>query len=201
VARLVLFGVGYAAASLSCTFGVLLAVIAQAQATASYTGLLAVFAAYAAGSAAILLLVAIGTAATGAALVRRVAALARHGNQITAVVLVLTGAYLAWYWYPAATGDTATPRGDLAAWSATASTWISAHTGLIATLATLVVLAVTAAALRYRLRRPHDGANAASSTAHPDAVPSTGSDCCPPQPGTTDHAATKLTPSTRSTER
>lgn len=201
VARLVLFGVGYAAASLSCTFGVLLAVIAQAQATASYTGLLAVFAAYAAGSAAILLLVAIGTAATGVALVRRVAALARHGNQITAVVLVLTGAYLAWYWYPAATGDTAAPRGDLAAWSATASTWISAHTGLIATLATLVVLAVTAAALRHRLRRPHDGANAASSTAHPDAVPSAGSDCCPPQPGTTDPAATKLTPSTRSTER
>jgi cytochrome c-type biogenesis protein len=179
VARLVLFGVGYAAASLSCTLGVLLAVIAQAQATASYTGLLAVFAAYAAGSAAILLLVAIGTAATGAALVRRVAALARHGSQITAVVLVLTGAYLAWYWYPAATGDTAAPRGDLAAWSATASTWISAHTGLIATLATLVVLAVIAAALRHRLRRPH-GANATSSTAHPDAVTSTGSDCCPP---------------------
>lgn len=61
---------GYAAASLSCTLGVLLAVIAQAQATAGYGGLLAVFAAYAAGSAALLFTVSIATAATGAALTR-----------------------------------------------------------------------------------------------------------------------------------
>lgn len=48
----------------------LLAVIAQAQATAGYGGLLAVFAAYAAGSAALLFTVSIATAATGAALTR-----------------------------------------------------------------------------------------------------------------------------------
>ena len=45
VGAVVLAGVGYAIASLSCSFAVLLAVIAQAQAAASYTGLLAVFAA------------------------------------------------------------------------------------------------------------------------------------------------------------
>ena len=72
----VLAGVGYAGASLSCTFGVLLAVIAQAQATASYAGLLAVFAAYAPGSATVLLLVSIATALTGALLTRRLGALA-----------------------------------------------------------------------------------------------------------------------------
>uniref|UniRef100_UPI0031CE6241 cytochrome c biogenesis protein CcdA n=1 Tax=Mycobacterium sp. TaxID=1785 RepID=UPI0031CE6241 len=55
--RLAGFGVGYAVASLSCTVGVLLAVIAQAQATASYAGLVAIFAAYATGSGAVLLLV------------------------------------------------------------------------------------------------------------------------------------------------
>jgi cytochrome c biogenesis protein CcdA len=38
--RMLLLGAGYAAASLACTFGVLLAVIAQAQAAASYAGLL-----------------------------------------------------------------------------------------------------------------------------------------------------------------
>src|SRR5690606_3328511 len=81
--RMAAFGVGYAAASLSCTFGVLLAVIAQAQATASYTGLLGVFAAYAAGSATVLLLVAVTTAAAGTALTRRITALARYGPRIT----------------------------------------------------------------------------------------------------------------------
>lgn len=77
--RMLAFGIGYAAASLSCTFGVLLAVIAQAQASASYGGLLAVFAAYAAGSATVLLLISVTTAAAGAALTRKVTALARYG--------------------------------------------------------------------------------------------------------------------------
>lgn len=90
--RMVVFGVGYAAASLSCTFGVLLAVIAQAQATASFAGMLLVFADYAAGSAAILLLVAVAAAAAGSALSRRIAALARFGPKVTAAVVVLTGA-------------------------------------------------------------------------------------------------------------
>ena len=55
-------GIGYALASLSCTFGVLLAVIAQAQATSGWGGLLAVFTAYTAGAATILMLVSVGTA-------------------------------------------------------------------------------------------------------------------------------------------
>ncbi|MFI8909075.1 cytochrome C biogenesis protein CcdA [Streptomyces albidoflavus] len=152
--RMVVFGIGYAAASLSCTFGVLLAVIAQAQATANYAGLLLVFAAYAAGSATVLLLIAVTTAAAGTALTRRITALARYGPRITAAVLVLTGAYLAWYWYPAATGSTTTvtSSGGLARFSATISTWIQAHSTFIAILAAIVVLAAGALALRHRFR-------------------------------------------------
>lgn len=148
--QLVLFGVGYAAASLSCTLGVLLAVIAQAQATASYGGLLAVFGAYAAGSAAVLLLVSISTAAAGAALTRRLSALAHHGTRVTAAVLTLTGAYLAWYWYPVANGHTGSPN-VLAGLSATTSTWLQTHTTAVWALSGAAVLAVTAAALRHRL--------------------------------------------------
>ncbi|WP_345961566.1 cytochrome c biogenesis protein CcdA [Streptomyces sp. BRB040] len=183
--RMVVFGAGYAAASLSCTFGVLLAVIAQAQATANFAGLLAVFAAYAAGSAAVLLLVAVTTAAAGAALTRKLTALARHGTRITAAVLVLTGAYLAWYWYPAATGGpaTAAPGGGLAAWSATATAWIQGHTTTIAVTALVVVLAVTAAALRHRRRQ------AARNAAPTGAAPSAEADCCAPQPVPTPAAA------------
>lgn len=97
-------GIGYALASLSCTFGVLLAVIAQAQATSGWGGLLAVFTAYTAGAATILMLVSVGTAIAGTALTRHLGILARHGTRVTAVVLIATGAYLAWYWLPAATG-------------------------------------------------------------------------------------------------
>ncbi len=151
LARMVLFGVGYAAASLSCTFGVLLSVIAQAQATANYTGLLVVFAAYTAGAAAILLLVSISTAAASATLTRHLTKLARHGHRITAAVLIATGVYLTWYWYPAATSDQARSGNRLVHASATASTWIQAHSTVIAALATAAVLMVIAAAIHHRL--------------------------------------------------
>lgn len=149
--HLVLFGVGYAAASLSCTFGVLLAVIAQAQATASYGGLLAVFGAYAAGSAALLLLVSISTAAAGAALTRPLRTLARHGTHITAIVLTLTGAYLAWYWWPATSGHTGSPNA-LAGPAATTSTWLQTHTAVVLASSGAAALTISAAALTHRLR-------------------------------------------------
>ncbi len=153
VARMALFGVGYAAASLSCTFGVLLAVIAQAQATANYAGLLAVFAAYTTGSAIILLLVSISTAAASAALTRHLTTLARHGHRISAAVLIVTGTYLAWYWYPAAANGNGHRRSgnSLAHASATATTWIQGHTTLITALAATTVLAVMTAAIHHRL--------------------------------------------------
>ncbi|KDA06940.1 mercury transporter [Microbacterium sp. CH12i] len=143
-ARMVVFGVGYAAASLSCTFGVLLAVIAQAQATASFAGMLLVFAVYAAGSATVLLVVAVAAAAAGSALSRRITALARYGPKITAAVLVLTGAYLAWYWYPAATGDApASGRTDVVAAVATSvSDWVQGHIGVVAGASIAAVLVV-----------------------------------------------------------
>lgn len=183
--RMVLFGVGYAVASLSCTFGVLLAVIGQAQAVASIAGLFAVFAAYASGSAAVLILVAVTTGAAGAALTGKITALARHGTRITAAVLVVSGAYLAWYWYPAATGGPASAArgGGLATWSAAATAWIQGHSNLVAVSAVVVVLAVSAAAVRHRWRvasgrKPSSGAVVAAEA-----------DCCVPQaaPSLADH--------------
>ncbi|WP_313450913.1 cytochrome c biogenesis CcdA family protein [Brevibacterium casei] len=132
-ARMVVFGVGYAAASLSCTFGVFLAVVAQAQATASFAGLLLVFAVYAAGSASVLLLVAVTAAAAGTALSRRIASLARYGPRVTAAVLILTGAYLAWYWYPAVTGDASAfgRTNAVAAVATSVSDWVQGHVGVV----------------------------------------------------------------------
>ena len=76
------YGIGFAAASLSCTFGILLAVIAQAQATATYAGQLVVFSVYAGGAATVLLLLAIATAVVGSTLSRPMARLARHGPRL-----------------------------------------------------------------------------------------------------------------------
>lgn len=150
VGAVVLAGVGYAIASLSCSFGVLVAVIAQAQATASNAGLLAVFAAYAGGAAAVLLVVSIATAVTGSLLSRRLGALARYSSRITAVVLLVTGVYLAWYWLPAAAGNATTGSTAVARFSAAVTTWLQGHTSTVAAVAVGAVLAAAAGAWRYR---------------------------------------------------
>ncbi|WP_136246315.1 cytochrome c biogenesis CcdA family protein [Mycobacterium intracellulare] len=155
VGAVVLAGVGYAVASLSCSFAVLVAVIAQAQTAASYPGLLAVFAAYAGGAAAVLLLVSIATAVTGSLLSRRLGALARYGSCITAVVLLVTGACLAWYWLPAAAGNGATGSTAVGRFSALVTTWLQGHTSIVAVLAVGAVLAVAAGAWPYRRSTLH----------------------------------------------
>lgn len=151
IRAVVLVGIGYAAASLSCTFGVLLVVIGQSLASASYVGLVAVFVAYAVGSASVLLLVSIATAVTGAVLPRRLGVLAQRGTRVTGVVVLATGAYLIWYWLPALTGDRSSNNTGLVKFSAMVSTWLQTHTSTIAALAAGVVLAVAAVAWRYRI--------------------------------------------------
>lgn len=184
--RMVAFGAGYAAASLSCTFGVLLAVIAQAQATATFAGLLAVFAAYALGSATVLLLVAISTAAAGAVLIRRIAPVARYGNRITAVVLLVTGAYLTWYWYPAATGD-GTRSNRLTGASTEAANWLQDHTAGVAWLSLTAVLIVIAVGVRHQSHsRARNSATGIATTMKPSSDASTG-DCCTPGTGHEKH--------------
>ncbi|HMR23332.1 MAG TPA: cytochrome c biogenesis protein CcdA [Micropruina sp.] len=187
--EMALFGVGYAAASLSCTFGVILAVIAQAQATASFAGVLLVFGVYAAGSATVLLLLALATATAGSALTRRVSTLARYGPRVTTVVLLLTGGYLAWYWYPAATSDaptTAGRAGGLTGLSAIVSDWIQSHTATLAVLAAISVLtALAGSALAARQGRPHTaaptpppGSKQPAPAVPGDEHPGTGPHCC-----------------------
>ncbi|MBI1379017.1 MAG: cytochrome c biogenesis protein CcdA [Actinobacteria bacterium] len=176
--RSVAYGVGFAAASLSCTFGVLLAVIAQAQATATYLGLVVVFAVYAAGSATILLLLAIATAFAGTALTRRTVILARFGPRITAIVLVLTGAYLVWYWYPlAVTGSSSSTGNPMSRFAAAASTWVQAHDGLIALAAAGAVLgALTLLVVHHRkarIRPAHPAWTSGEASTATD-------DCCAP---------------------
>ncbi|CAM3586401.1 cytochrome c biogenesis protein CcdA [Nocardioides rotundus] len=176
VGQSVAYGVGFAGASLSCTFGVLLAVIAQAQATATYTGLIVVFAVYAAGAATVLLLLAIATAIAGTALTRRTASLARYGPTLTAIVLAVTGTYLIWYWYPTAvTGDRATSGTGLTSVAATAATWVQAHGTLIALSATgAVLLALAVVIHHHRTRRITDPGEAA------DPMVTDPEGCCAP---------------------
>jgi cytochrome c-type biogenesis protein len=147
--RWALFGVGYAIASVACTFAVLLAVIVQAQATTGVAGQAVVFAAYAAGSLALLLPLSAVAALAGAAAAHATRALRRWQPVITAGLLILTGGYVAAYWWPAVTHRAPTGHGlrSLDRWSADLATWLQQHNALIAGLAGGIVLLAAGARL------------------------------------------------------
>jgi cytochrome c-type biogenesis protein len=102
---LVAFGAAYAVASLSCTLAVLLAVVAQATATANPLQLVGVFAAYAAGAASVLIALAIAAALAKETLARKIRRLLPVVTRLGGAVLVLSGVYLVLYWLPALTGN------------------------------------------------------------------------------------------------
>jgi cytochrome c-type biogenesis protein len=140
--RMIAFGAGYAIASLTCTFGVLLAVVTQALAAGSILNVLAVFATYAAGAATLLLLVSLTAALAGTALTRLTRLMTRFGSRVAGAVLILTGIYLVTYWWPAATRG-ANPDNAIARVVADAGaevqTWVVTHQSFVILIAALLV--------------------------------------------------------------
>lgn len=115
-------------------------------------------------------MVVFGVGYAAASLSRRIASLARYGPRITAFVLVLTGAYLAWYWYPAATGDAAaSSRTNAVAGVATAvSGWVQGHVGVVTGVSVATVIVVLLIGTLSRRRRA--------------SLRKTEADCCAPEP-------------------
>jgi cytochrome c-type biogenesis protein len=166
VRGLVLFGVAYALASLSCTVAVLLAVVGQALAAADLLAVIAVFAAYSLGAASVLVLLTVSAAVASGAMARVVRRALPYVGRVSGGFLVLSGAYLLAYWLPQLAGDrdgTALSRaGGTVAGNATE--WLQGRTTAVAAVAAVTVLIAVAIAATVRGRRPAGVAD----------------DCCPP---------------------
>ncbi|ANE80524.1 hypothetical protein A7U43_15460 [Mycobacterium adipatum] len=91
------YGVGFALASLSCTVGPFLAVAAGAARAPSWREGVLVYLAYAGGFAVIVGALAVSTAFASSALLDRVRRILPYVNRISGVLLVLVGAYVAYY--------------------------------------------------------------------------------------------------------
>lgn len=94
------YGVGYAIASLSCTIGPFLAVTGSSLSSGSPLAGLGVYVAYTAGFALVVGVLAVAVAMAGSALVARTRRVLPYINRVSGVVLVLVGAYVAYYgWF------------------------------------------------------------------------------------------------------
>jgi cytochrome c-type biogenesis protein len=145
---MLVFGVAYAVASLSCTVAVLLAVVAQSLATATPLQAGIALGAYGVGSATLITVLSLSVALARGALARRVGRVRRALPRLTGALLAVSGLYLAAYWLPTLVGSRRNvPLRDVAAEaSARLTALVDANRGLLAVMslvfvATVVVLA------------------------------------------------------------
>lgn len=161
------FGMAYAVGSLSCTLPVFLVVVGSGLAVGSVPGTLAVFAAYGLGMATILMLLCLGTAGFREILARRARRVLPHVQRISGALLVLSGAYVAYYWVSVLSGDLeAGPVRVVRSLQGTAEAAIG-RLGLGAWFALGATLTVAAAAALVRRRRGREVEDVAGGGAVP----------------------------------
>lgn len=96
----VLYGVAFAAASLSCTIAPFLAVTGAASRTGNAGGVLVTFVVYAFGMGAVVAALAMAVALARGSVIHRIRGASRLVERISGALLVVAGAYIAWYaWF------------------------------------------------------------------------------------------------------
>lgn len=127
---MLLFGASYGTVSLTCTLAPFLAAVSTTFGRGGVVSGLAVFVAYAAGMASVIVVLTVALALAHGGVVARMRRVLRHVNKLVGALLVLTGAYVAYYGYYdlAITGGRNAAQGPVAwisAASATVSNWIN----------------------------------------------------------------------------
>ncbi|WP_436776428.1 cytochrome c biogenesis CcdA family protein [Yinghuangia sp. YIM S09857] len=103
---MVLYGVSYAVASLSCTIGPFLALTTSTFETASIPAGVAVFVAYALGMGLVVGVLALAVALAQTAMVTRMRRALRYVGRVSGALLIVAGAYVAYYgWYELRVND------------------------------------------------------------------------------------------------
>lgn len=149
------FGLSYAIASLSCTLPIFLGVTATTFRNANVASGVSAFGAYALGMGLVLMVLTVAIALARQGLVTRLRSAMRWVNPVSAVLLLVAGAYVAYYgWYELRVRNDPTTFAGPAEWVTDLQTdiqvWIqdvgAERLGLI--LALVVVLAALFAVLR-----------------------------------------------------
>lgn len=150
---MVLFGISYAIASLSCTLPIFLIVVAGTTERSNFASGLVAFLAYGAGMSLVLLVLSLSLALARESMVRRMRAVLRYVDRMAGGLLVVVGAYLVYYGIYALDSDDTSSTGVamIDDWSSQVSLWLQdggVELGVV--FAVLVAVGLGWALLRQR---------------------------------------------------
>lgn len=154
-----LFGISYALVSLSCSISLFVSVVSTTFDRSNVASGIAVLLAYGLGMGLVLMALTVATAVARQGMVRSLRRVLPYVNRVSGALLVLAGAYVAYYgWYELRVRDGDLSGGGLAdivfGWNADISSWIQqvgpVRIGLVLALA--LAVATTAALARRAVR-------------------------------------------------
>ena len=151
-----LFGVAYAVASIGCTIGFLTSVIlGSINVHGFFSGMLSVVL-YGIGMGAIVTALTVSLAFAKGGLLRVLRNGIRHLDRVAAVLVVLTGLYLTWYWYAAiAERDYGSLVSRVERWQSDVATFLQRQGAWKLAIIFGLVIALAASSVRFGIRR-HD---------------------------------------------
>jgi cytochrome c-type biogenesis protein len=154
---MVLFGVSYAIASLSCTIGLFIGVVLGTAQTASAASGALTFLAYGLGMSLVLLVLSLAIGLARESMVRRMRAALQYVDRAAGVLLAIVGVYLVAYGIHARDPINArtSPVGAVERWSSGLAGQLNAGgVGLGVVLGALVLAGVLVGGVRYARARP-----------------------------------------------
>jgi thiol:disulfide interchange protein len=155
VLSMFLFGVAYAVASIGCTIGPFSATVLGTIDTSGFaTGLLAIVL-YGGAMSLLVTALTVSLAVARGGLLRVLRRGMTYVETASAVVMILSGLYLAWYWFNDIRenyDDELT--GNVVGWQESLANWIDGNRGTLAVVFGLIVAAATTTTI-LRRRRAH----------------------------------------------
>ena len=164
---MILFGVSYALASLTCSLPIFIAGIIPFHTNRDLLEVSGSMGAFLLGMAALLITLSVATTMAQSSLIRILKYASRYVERFAALLLIVVGAYLVDYWinYLASPTRANTPIRLVESWQSALATWISAHSSQIGVVALIIAAVVIAPlAIFYFTNRHNEDSENTSTT-------------------------------------
>jgi hypothetical protein len=153
------FGMTYGIASLSCTLPVFVSIVVGTATRSSWTSGFAALVAYALGMTLVVAIATLSVAAAKHSMVTQLRQLSRHVNRLAAMLLIVSGGFIVYYWGWALAADVSTTTGyGPIGFLERQSTWLTLaihnNRDVIAIVGAAAISATTLGALGARRTRP-----------------------------------------------
>jgi cytochrome c-type biogenesis protein len=166
VGSMYLYGVGYAIASIGCTFPLFSSIVLGTVSTDGFANGVVAIAFYGVGMALVVIALTVTLAVAQTGMLRVLRAGMRHMETVGAFVVLVTGVYLSWYWFSTIRDNL--PSNQVTNVQERIQNWIYEHQTVVGWTFGLIIAAALAFVLLGKRTKPAPPTDEPAELAHAD---------------------------------